>query len=327
MASIEKITASMFDDLYLKYLDDDDPYLRKDDWRALLVPKSEGEQDGTGYALIDDGKIVGMLGMIRSLRTIDGQQHKFCNLHSWFVDDDYRGYSLMLMRPALRLTDHTLTDYTATDLVCTISERLGFKHLDPRLTVMLPFSWGAGGRGIELVDDTREIEARLSDADRQLMADHTRDRFYHLLVTAGDAYCYLIFNRVDRHVMPYCQLHYISDAKLFARHQSAIRKHMLKMAGGRYIAVNSRLVEGIRLRCSVTVSLCAKQLYRPATASTVAAVPLNQIDSLYTEVSLLWLTTFADAGHFLRQCTSRVRGFLPGQGSDTAPTNACEAAS
>ena len=344
MAAIKKITASMFDDLYSKYLDDDDPHLRKDDWRALLVPKSEQEEDGTGYVLVDSEnvngekvngekdaeKIVGMLGMIRSRRTIGGSERRFCNLHSWFVDDDYRGYSLTLMRPALRLTDHTLTDFTPTDRVCAIAKRLGFEQLDSRLKILLPFSWGAGKRDVQLVDDTRLIASHLDEADARLMADHTRDRFYHLLVTDGDERCYLIFNRVDRHVLPYCHLHYISDKAVFARHQAAIRRHMLKMAGGRYVAVNARMVSEIKLRSSVTVSLCAKQLYRPANVAAEQGIFPEEVDSLYTEVSLLWLTTFADAGHFLRQCVGRIRDIIPGQKSEqgsATTTAACEATS
>lgn len=313
MVALQKITAAMFDDLYGSYLDDDDPHLRKDDWRALLVPPGDNDEPGTGYVLRDGDKIVGMLGMIFSERMIEGVSRKFCNLHSWFVDDAYRGYSLMLMRPALRLTDHTLTDFTPTDRVCTISTRLGFRSLDSRLKILLPSPWTKGHSDIELVDDTDQIAGRLSAADLRLMRDHTRDRFYHLLVEDGDDYCYLIFNRVDRHVMPYCHLHYIGNKSVFARHESAIRKQILRTGGGRYVAMNARLAGDMPLRSSLTVPVSTKQLYRSSD------VPPEQVDTLYSEVSLLWLTTFPDASHMLRRCVGRVQDILPGRSKAVNP--------
>ena len=114
----------MFDAIYSSFLDDGDRFLTKDDWRHLFSP-SKATDGCCGYALLDKDRIVGILGMLFSYRTVRGVERRFCNLHSWYVLPAYRGKSLTLMRPALRLRDCTLTDLTPTDAVCEINQRLG----------------------------------------------------------------------------------------------------------------------------------------------------------------------------------------------------------
>ncbi len=320
MVSMQKITAAMFDDLYSSYLDDDDPHLTKEDWRPLLAPATERSEEQAGFALIDEGRVVGMLGMIFSERTIAGQSRRFCNLHSWFVNEEYRGHSLLLMRPALRLKDHTLTDFTPTDRVCEISKRLGFKELDARLAILPPYPLARIRGGAEFVVEPSEIAKQLRETDVKLLADHKQDHFGHLLVREGERYCYLIFNRVERHVMPYCHLHYISDRDIFARHEAAIRRRLLRATRGRFVALDARKIDRLALRGRMTIPLGTRQLYRPAATGSAgrggAEIGPADVDTLYSEIALLRLTTFPSVRHSLRQWKRRVRGFLPGVGTD-----------
>ena len=291
----------MFDEVYASFLADDDPHLGKDDWRWLFTLSPHQDEDYCGYALLDGGKIVGMLGMIFSKRSINGNVTRFCNLHSWFVKDAHRGHSLRLMRPALRLTGHTLTDFTPTNRVCTISKKLGFKQLDSRLKILFPFHFPTGKCDVELIEDTNIIASRLNEADVRLMEDHKRDTFGHLMVQVDDVYCYMICNRVERHVMPYCHVHYISNKQLFARYETAIRQRLIRMSRSRFVAIDARMVAGARLRPSITVPLSSQQLYRPADLQP------EEIDSLYSEVSLLRLATFPNLSHSLGQWSQRLR--------------------
>jgi len=213
---------------------------------------------------------------------------------------------LALMRPALRLSGHTLTDFSPTDRVCAISKKLGFKRLDSRLRILLP-SWRlAGHADVALNEDPAIIATRLTDADAKLLEDHRHDAFGHLLVEEGDSYCYTIFNRVERHAMPYCHVHYISNQDLFARHAQPIRRCMIKTTRGRYVAFDARLSAGAKLRASVIVPFGSQQLFRPAD------VRPEEIDSLYSEVSLLGLTTFPNLSHTLRQWAQPLRNLWPG---------------
>jgi len=240
MVTLQKIIEPMFDELYHSFLDDDDPYLKKEDWRPLFNPSPNQDEDYCGYALQSGDKIVGMLGMLFCKRTIGGIERRICNLHSWYVNEEFRAYSLMLMRPALRLKDHTLTDFTPTRQVCEISKKLGFQSLDSRLTLLMPIRSPRGSAEVQFCEDTTSVVSQLSDSDGRLLEDHHYNHSGHLLVTEGDAYCLVVFNRVERHALPYCHIHYISNKPMFARHERAIRKRLLQKTNGRYIAVLHR---------------------------------------------------------------------------------------
>ena len=72
------------------------------------------------------------------------------------------------MRPALRMTDDTLTDFTPTPEVCIIAKRLGFRELDSSLRILLPYS----GRlptsktdRIEVTDEAGILQEALHEHD------------------------------------------------------------------------------------------------------------------------------------------------------------------
>ena len=302
MATLDKLNADQFDDVYRTFLANDDQTLQADDWRALFAPRGGPMADYCGYVLTDRGRIVGMLGMLFSERTVRGQSRSFCNLHSWIVDEDHRGHSLLLMRPALKLTDCTLTDFTPTSDVCRISKRLGFVPLESALRILLP---AAGARrdssGVEFVDDVDEISQRLNDDDAQILSKHRLPHLRHLLVRSGSDDCYIVFSRVERHIFPYCHIHYVSNKPLFQRESASIRRHLLKTTGGRFAAIDARTVRGLKFPLSFVLPMQSQQLYRPANVEPA------DVDTLFSEVSFLNLTTFPSLRYTLR----RMRQFSP----------------
>jgi len=302
MAKLSKLNADQFDDIYQTFLADDDQTLQADDWRPLFAPRSGPIADYCGYVLEDQGRIVGMLGMLFSERIVHGQERSFCNLHSWMVDENHRGHSLLLMRPALKLADCTLTDFTPTSDVCRISKRLGFVELESALRILLP---AAGrrreARGIELIDDVEQISQQLNDTDTQILNDHRLPHLQHMLVRIGSDDCYIVFSRVERHILPYCHIHYVSNKPLFHRRSAAIRRQLMKTTGGRFTAIDARTVRGLKFPFSFVVPMQSQQLYRPA------GVEPADIDTLFSEVSFLNLTTFPSLRHTLR----RMRQFSP----------------
>jgi hypothetical protein len=85
MVRLEKIQSALFPKLYSAFLRDDDPLSDEQDWRNIFDYRFDKEHDHCGYALLDDGQVIGMIGMIYSRRVIDGADRKFCNLHTWWV--------------------------------------------------------------------------------------------------------------------------------------------------------------------------------------------------------------------------------------------------
>ena len=288
MVTIEKITPAMFDDIHALFLAEDDPRSTKEDWSKLFAIRPGHESDGCGVAIVDGGRIGGVLGMTFSQRELNGQVHRLCNLHSWFVDEAYRGSSLRLLRQAIALPDCTLTDFTPTERVCDISCRLGFKLLDSRLRILLPATplrGRAAANDFDITDDPAEIATILRDEDARLFHDHQGPGFGHLLATGSGGYCYVIFSRIDRHVLPYCYLHFISNLPQFEAVQGRLRRRLLRLTSGRYVAVDDRRVASIRLPWSYRMPLGTRQLFRSQTLQP------GDIDSLYSEVAALRLST------------------------------------
>ena len=82
MVELVKIQTPLFPNLYESFLRDDDPYSTEQDWRNVFDYRWESGHDHCGYALLDEGTVVGMIGMIFSERSIEGVTRRFCNLHT-----------------------------------------------------------------------------------------------------------------------------------------------------------------------------------------------------------------------------------------------------
>ncbi len=224
MVSVAKIEKAMFPQVYDSFLKEDDPYSNEQDWRNLFNCLNGGADEQIGYALFDGSEIVGILGMRFSKRTISGKIHKFCNLHSWFVKEKYRGKGLFLMRPVLKLRDHTVVDFTPTQKVDEILKRLGFQYLNSTLTILLPFLLkSTDASNFTITGDGQTIRDKLSRIDSKIFDDHRMFKCQYLLLSNENEYCYIVYSTVIRHWLPYCYIHYISNKKMFATRNKAIR--------------------------------------------------------------------------------------------------------
>ena len=300
MVALEKLTPERFPDVYATFLRDDDPHLSESDWRRLFQPG--GGVDHCGYILVDSGAVVGMLGMIFSERTIHGRQESFCNLHSWNVAPSHRGHSLRLMQPVLKMHDVTVTDFTPTPSVCRISGRLGFKPLASKLRILPPLP---GFRRRNRTDrqwqwDDEIDLSLLSDADQRIHHDQGRIGLSRLAVSDGSGVCSIVFSRIERHWLPYCYIHYVNDCERFAALHSDIRHALMHRCQARFVAIDDRTVRGQHIAWSMKLPMQARQLYRSR------RVQPEYIDNLYSEVSMLRLTTFPDLGSRMRSLVPRI---------------------
>lgn len=296
MVALQKLDDSMFEDVYQTFLFDDDPNLDREDWYRLFRTRTEIGADYSGYALVDGSKIGGVLGMLFSERRSGKDVQKFCSLHTWMVEPEYRGHSLMMMRPAMRMKEHTVSDFTPTEPVRKLSKRLGFDDLDATMRIMLPKRARAARRdGVELIDDSEAIKAGLTTDQVPLFDDHQMPHMRHLLCAAGSESCYLIYSPVSRWRLPYCHIHYISDASFFIRHSVVIREHILSTESAMFVAANDRQLRDNHVERSFRFRLVNGQLYRSNCSRP------DQIDSLYSDVAFLNLTTMDSLSTILRE--------------------------
>ncbi len=314
MVKLEKITSTLFARLYEAFLHDDDPLSTEEDWRNVFDYAWDHGEGYSGYAMLDNDEVVGMMAMVFSRRSIGGVERKFCNLHTWWVREDYRGRSLAMLRPILRLSEYTVTHFTPCDRVRAVTKRLGFKDLNSQLRILLPQPISgrrASVRGTDLEFDASRISPHLNANDQQILLDHLPYRPGNVLLRSGDQYCYVLYTHVVRHRLPYCHVHYISNKELYRDHETAIRASLLRRHHARFVAVDDRLTSDIKFRNSFKFWAPAHALFK---SDTVAP---DQIDNLYSDVVFLSLTGLPDMSHELGR---RIRGLIPGVAAEKSGT-------
>ena len=274
----------MFREVY-PLLQQIDPSLTEAAWSSIFNYKWEREQDYCGYCLFEGKEIVGFLGLIFSKRMVDDTIECFCNMTSWIVKEQYRGHSLSLLLPALRLKDHTITDLSPAKNVIRILERFGFKELDSRVKILLPT--GIFGRdnstgNCHISLDMNQIMGILNKKETRILKDHFNYPYIsHLLAYNKNSYCYVIFTIVRNPILSYCYIHHISNVKQFSIYSRMIRSKITKAGKTRFVLVDSRLVRGIKLPFSFDLPIRFPKLYRSSSLRP------EQIDNLYSELPLL----------------------------------------
>lgn len=306
MIELKTIDSALFPKLYESFLIDDDPLSSEQDWRNVFDYAWDSEEGHCGYAMLRDDALIGMLGMIFSQRWINQRWQPFCNLHTWWVREDQRGHSMMMMRPLKKLSQrYTMTHFTPCDRVRAVTKRLGFEELDSQLRILLPlgrFAATAPPDDFELIFEPARIEPLLNEIDRPLFVDHQPYGLGHVVIRWGDSLSYLMYAHVVRHRVAYCHIHYIGERGLYAKFEPAIRAAIASRHGVRVVAVDERLCEGIRFRRSFRFWAPSHAMFRSS------SVQRHQIDHLYSDVAFLKLTTLPDLTHHLRQLAS---GYLP----------------
>ena len=288
MVTIQKIDVSMFSEVYDLLLDFRNKHLTVEDWKNIFDYKWDQEKKYCGYGLFDGKKLVGFIGLIFSQRLIDNKIERFCNVTSWIVRKKYREYSLLLMQPVLRLRNHTITDLTPSRTVYSIEKQFGFRELDSRLKMLLPFG---GSRtngnisGCHCTTDKHLIERKLKDKDLKLFHDHMPYKCRHLITYDTNDYCYIVYTRAESSKIPYCYIQYISNPNLFLKYTSTIRFEIVRGTKAPLIIVDSRLVKHLNLPFSFNLPFRSIKLYRSSNLRP------EQVDNLYSELVLLNLST------------------------------------
>jgi hypothetical protein len=126
-----------------------------------------------GYMLDHEGKPVGVLLLIYSLRDADDGAAIHCNLSSWYVEPAFRNYAPMLTSVAQRHKDVSYFNISPAHWTWPIIEAQGFRPYCKGLFFSFPaLSRGASGGVVEIVrPDARSIDG-LSAGDAALLIRH-----------------------------------------------------------------------------------------------------------------------------------------------------------
>jgi predicted RNA binding protein YcfA (HicA-like mRNA interferase family) len=203
------------------------------------------DQPNRGFVLTAGDQIVGCVGAIYSIRHIDGQEHHFCNTSTWYVEPDYRRYSLLLLTALMGLRQHTLVTLTASPEVAQVLEKIGFEVISshrlffgpsPRL-VTLP------AHGAQILDSEPEIAMVLSDEHRRILHDHLPFGCRNYVLKERDGYSYvvtkqrwekgwflprLVPKRLRQRRYPVTDVLFISDQPIATRHWRRLQRRMMR---------------------------------------------------------------------------------------------------
>ncbi len=300
MPELRPLTEDHFPEVYSTFFASDDPSLGPDTYQPMFAPEVTGEA-GPGYGLFSDGRLVGMLGTIVSHRTTNSRPEVVCNLHSWNVLPEFRGYSLLLMRPVLRRTDWTLTDLSPTAAVAAISARMGFRPRDGRLTLLFR-SWKSDRpeTECECLTDRQQVLDRTANADETIRAALRDASLTPLMIRDADGECLMLGRRVERHCRPYVHLHSLSDAACFARWSLLARRTLLELCGGSFVAVERHLLGSHRVPFSMTLPVSSRQLVRPGSGTSGLS------DTLRSELQFVGMTTLPEKRLYLEALAERM---------------------
>lgn len=282
MIETRRVGPEAFDDIHSELLVILDAKRPKEEWRRIFTHGWAGDEAYNGYALLDNGEIVGFLGLIFArLPTADGAE-PLCNVTSWIVKDRYRGEAALLVLPLRKLSGYTLTNLSSNRTAYEVFTRLGFDVLETHKRIFLPPppAFGRQGYRAVVIVEPEEILPRLEGRDVKLFDDH-RTCARHLLIEGEDGYCYVIFTSGRRRRLPCARIHYFSNPARLPPLLPTLQRSLWKHHGLVLAECDERMVEGLELARSVRKRLSIPRLFRSSRLSN------HQIPNLYSEIPLL----------------------------------------
>lgn len=212
-----------------------------DGWTRLLANRWGGAHGEFAVVAIDDAQLVGVMGMIDSIRQTPRGPQRYRNLTSWYVLKSHRGMGLgeTLMHTAMADPEVTSTNLTSAKAALPLVDRIGFKILDAERLV-----WHRNGGTAVPVTLNPLKGAKLNPIDAQVLRDHADLNLKPVVVDTPDGPCTLVLSvkqKVDEYVTH--EVVYIGQPDLLARHGRAIADTLLPDEGAIF-SIDSRLVAG-----------------------------------------------------------------------------------
>jgi hypothetical protein len=248
------------------------------DWHRLMTPPWDVEQPNHGYALRENGRVVGAYLALYSERMIDGRPRRICNLGVWCVAEEHRANGLRLLRSLLRQRGYTFTDLTPSETVVALNTRLGFTPLDTATALVPNMPWPVWSRGVRVIDSPNEIHGLLSGQEQTLYRDHAATAVHHVVLVKGDQSCYVMFRR-DRHKrLPlFGSILYVGNRDLFRDCEPQFYRYLLFRHGMVATLAEIRIV-GHRPKRAVMLAGWSKMYLSDDLEAA-------QIDYLYSELT------------------------------------------
>jgi acetoacetyl-CoA synthetase len=257
-----------------------------DAWRPLFDYTWLEEKPNLGFVAVDGDMIVGFLGAIYARRRINGKTALVCNLTSWYVRPDYRGWGAPLLAAAVGDETIAYTALTPAPVTRRILKAIGFNSVNANKILFPPLFHihTLHGRAPAITFDPKRIGGLLNNEQRHIFHDHLPYDCLHAVMSDGAEYCYLIAKRRVRPrarlhpKFPYSELLYCSAPNLFARHLERIKLAIIRRQQSAALVADKHLFP---LPCPRGIPLNDHAFYRSSLFDA------RELDKLYSELVLL----------------------------------------
>lgn len=214
-------------------------------WVASLSHRWAADQPNHGMQLRDGDKLVGVICAVYSDQLIDGKLERFCNPHSWYVQDAYRHASISVLLPLIKQRGYHFTMFTPNPKVAQVFLGLRFKLLDDGLFFApnLPLAWLAPRQSFAEHRLTHIADRLDGDARAEFEAHRSIPwlRFVAFGVP-GDA-CLVIYKLGRWKKMRCAFINHVSNPATMARHGHVLRQHLLLHSGALVSRIEARFTE------------------------------------------------------------------------------------
>ncbi len=277
MITIRETKAEDFERIYPLLCEFRNPYVQKEQWKRLFEDLWDTHPGYCGYGMFENDRAVGFLGLLFSERMIRGQRHRIGHLTSWIVQPEYRGRSIFLLQPVLRLSNVTWVDLTPSREVYFLLKRAGFEDLETHVRFIFPFL------GVSKVHIQKEAEPPSDPILRKMVLDHTALGCFYLTGESPSGVFHVLLNRVIRRKAPFrvAYVLYAHPWEIFHRHADALCRAVCKRLRVWALVVDERFLGSIPIPFSVRKKLAWPRVFK---SNTLGAL---DVDALYSEFPVL----------------------------------------
>jgi acetoacetyl-CoA synthetase len=260
-------------------------------WRRLFDYNWLDKKPDLGLVLTTGNEIIGFLGTIYAWRKIRGKEGLVCNLTSWYIVPEYRGWGGALFAASVRNEHVTFTTLTPGSIARQMCEAMGFARLNSRKLALPPLLHVNTLRGpaplISFNSDT--VRRSLDDEHRRVFDDHAAYDCLQMSLNAGSEKAFLVvkhrsvgsarLNGLFRtnYKLPCSEILYCSDPLLLARHLERVKLAIMRRQRTFFLICDEQLFPSVP--CGIP--------FEDPTFYRSTLFEAHELDALYSELVLL----------------------------------------
>jgi hypothetical protein len=210
------------------------PARKREDWahamRTLVEHPTPSGVPRYGYLLECGGVPVGVLLLIFSSLIVGGAPRLRCNVSSWYVEPEFRGYAALLASYAVRYRDVTYSNISASPHTWPILQAQGYTRFSSGLYAAIPaLRLSSPPCRIDPVGSMNRRETDLQSFEIDLLLSHARYGCISLICRSGRSWHPFIFRRrLMLGFLPVAHLIYCRDLTDFVRFAGPLGRYLLR---------------------------------------------------------------------------------------------------